>query len=83
MQDQLGPVEFFSGAMAAASTRKAKVIKCLEAVTFSTLVMQFPAGPADASAVAPTAVTFPPLFDLRDVKSFRLATGSVEVVYVA
>ena len=81
MQSQLGATEFFAGAGTVTVTRKAKVIKMLEASTFTVLTMQFPATPAATDAVAGTTRTFPATTELRDVATFRLATGAIQVIY--
>jgi hypothetical protein len=81
MQDQLGPTEFWDGAMAAVVTRKTKVIKVVEQATFTTLTMQFPATPATTGAANPNALTYPAQAEIRDVASFRLATGSIQAIY--
>lgn len=79
--DDLGPVEFWDNTMPATVTRKTKVLKVLADATFSVLTFQFPATPATTGAVAPTTVTFPMLFEIEDVASFRLATGKVQAIY--
>lgn len=76
-----GPTEFFSGAGGSVINRKVKVLRVLSATVFTTLTMQFPAAPAGGSAVAPTAVTYPAGYDLWDVATFRLASGSVQAIY--
>lgn len=81
MQNQLGPVEFWDGPMGAVVTRKTKVIKVMEEATFTTLTMQFPATPATSGAANPNALTYPALAEIRDVASFRLLTGSIQVIY--
>lgn len=81
MQDELGPVEFWDGPMAAVVTRKVKLIKVVETATFTTLTMQFPATPATTGAANPNALTYPSLAEIRDVASFRLLTGSIHVIY--
>jgi hypothetical protein len=83
MQDQLGPTEFWDGAMSAVVTRKTKVIKVIEDAAFTTLTMQFPATPATTGAANPNALSFPALAEIRDVASFRLASGSIQVIYAA
>lgn len=83
MQDQLGPVEFWKGAMGAVVTRRTKVVKIMEAAAFTTLTMQFPATPATAGAVNPSTLSFPPLAEIRDVASFRLLSGAIQVIYAA
>lgn len=81
MQDKLGPVEFWKGAMAAVITRKTKVIIVMETAVFTTLTMQFPATPATTGAVNPSTLTFPALAEIRDVASFRLLSGSIQTIY--
>lgn len=81
MQDELGPVEFWDGPMAAVVTRKVKLLKVLEDATFTSLTMQFPATPATTGAANPSAIAFPALAEIRDVASFRLLTGSIQVIY--
>lgn len=82
MQNQLGATEFFTGAGTVVVSRKAKLIKMLAASTFTTLTMQFPATPASVDAVTgETPRSFPPLYELRDVSTFRLLTGQIQVIY--
>lgn len=81
MQDELGPVEFWDGPMGAVVTRKVKLLKVVEEATFTSLTMQFPATPATAGAANPSTMTFPALAEIRDVASFRLLTGSIQVIY--
>lgn len=84
MQEYLGPTEFWDGAMADPVVRKTKVIKIVESSTFTVLEMQFPNTPATtgaADAVALSSVTFPATFEIRDVASFQLATGSIQAIY--
>ena len=81
MQEYLGPVEFFDGAMAAVVTRKVKVIIVVEQAAFTTLTLQFPATPPTTGAANPNALSFSPLAEIRDVASFRLASGSIQVIY--
>jgi hypothetical protein len=80
-EDQLGPSEFWDGAMGSPLVRKVKVLKVVENAVFTSLVMQFPATPATTGAANPNALTFPAFFELRDVKSFQLASGSVQAIY--
>lgn len=82
MQESLGPTEFFKGAMGAVVTRKAKLIKVLEEpTTFTTLTMQFPALPAGTGAVNPNTISYDAMQEIRDVATFRLATGAIQVIY--
>lgn len=81
MQDQLGPVEFWDGAMASPVVRKVKVLKILENAAFTVLTMQFPATPATTGAADPADLAFPATLEIRDVASFQLASGSIQVIY--
>lgn len=82
MQDQLGPTEFFSGAMTAIVTRKVKLIKVIvEPTTFAVLTFQFPATPANGEAVNPATLAYDAMQEIRDVASFKLATGGIQVIY--
>lgn len=78
---QVGPIEFFDGAMASPVVRKTKVIRVVENAVFSELVMQFPTTPATSGAADPANITFPAMFEIWDVASFELASGSIQVVY--
>lgn len=80
-QELRGPTEFFDGAMAAVITRKVKVIHIIEDAVFTTLTMQWPQTPASAGAAVATSLSFPGYFQLWDVASFRLLSGSIQVVY--
>jgi hypothetical protein len=83
-EDQLGPSEFFTGAVALVK-RKVKVLKIVQDAVFANLTLQFPATPASAGAVVLpagiSALTFPAFFELRDVKSFQLTSGSIQCIY--
>jgi len=80
-QQYVGPVEWFDGAMGAVVARKVKVIRIVEDAAFTTLTMQFPTTPATSGAVAPSVLTFPATFEIWDVASFRLLSGSIQVIY--
>ena len=77
----LGPTEYFTGAMNAVITRDVKEIRCITAVTFTTLTMQFVAGTTSPAPVNPNTLTFPALWIIGYVASFRLLTGSIQVIY--
>jgi hypothetical protein len=77
----LGPTEFFTGAMASVIDRNAKEIRCITAVTFTTLTFQFIAGTTSPAPVAPTTITYPVGYVVGYVATFRLLTGSIQVVY--
>lgn len=79
-EDQLGPVEFWDGTSPLVK-RKVKVLKIVETATFASLTMQFPATPATGGAADPSALSFPAFFEIRDVKSFQLASGSIQCIY--
>jgi hypothetical protein len=79
----LGPTEFFTGAMNAVIVRNVKEIHCLGAVTFTTLTFQFPAGTVSPAPVNPNTITYPVLSVLSYIESFRLLTGSIQVIYEA
>lgn len=81
MQEQLGPTEFWDGAMGASVVRPVKVLRVMEDATFTVLTMQFPATPATAGAADPVDLSYPATTELRDVASFQLATGSIQVIY--
>lgn len=77
----VGPIEYFDGAMGAVVARKVKVIRIVEDAAFTSLTMQFPTDPATAGAADPATLSFPATFEIWDVASFRLASGSIQVVY--
>lgn len=81
MQDQLGPTEFWDGPMAGPLVRKTKVLRVIEDATFTVLTMQFPATPATTGAADPTDISYPATMEIRDVASFQLLTGSIQVIY--
>jgi len=74
-----GPIAAFDGAMSAACTRKATCIEVVETAVFTTLELEFEAEETDQDAL--TALSYPPLFRLLNVKSFRLASGSILVAF--
>lgn len=75
-----GPTDVFSGAMGAAVTRKVKCIRIIATAAFTSLSFQFPASTAGAAGPE-TIAAYPALFELYDVASFRLASGSIQVIY--
>ena len=77
----LGPTEFFTGAMGAVITRKVKEIRCLSAVTFTTLTFQFQTATSSPAPVNPNTITYPVYTVLSYIESFRLLTGSIQVIY--
>jgi len=83
MRTSLGLNEFFTGPMSSVITRKVKRIKIVSDAVFTTLTMQFPAGTVGNGAVNPSTLTFlaSAPYILEDVASFRLLSGSIEVVY--
>ncbi len=85
--EDLGPTEFFQGPMVNTVTRNVKLIKMLANSTFAAggLVMMYPAAaPVAPDAIAPSSITsFPAFIEIEDVKSFKLATGSIQVIYYA
>lgn len=74
-----GAVGIFSGAMATAITRYVTKIKILEDAVFTTLTFKFDAG--ETQQVNPNTVTYlaGSSITLREVKTFRLASGSIMV----
>lgn len=80
-QQYVGPIEYFDGVMGAVVTRKVKVIRVVEDAAFTTLTMQFPGTPATSGAANPSTLSFPATFEIWDVASFRLLSGSIQVVY--
>jgi hypothetical protein len=56
-------------------------LKVVEDAVFSVLTMQFPATPATTGAADPVTMNYPALIELRDVASFKLASGSIQVIY--
>jgi hypothetical protein len=68
----------FSGAMGAAVTRKCD-LQVLEDAVFSTLVLGFTSDQTGQAAT--TTPTYPALMVLENVKSFKLASGSVIVAF--
>lgn len=80
-QQYVGPIEYFDGPMASAVARKVKVIRVIEDAAFTILTMQFPGTPATTGAADPADLTFPATFEIWDVASFQLLTGSIQVVY--
>jgi hypothetical protein len=87
MDSNLGATEFFQGAMANTVAKNTKKIKMLANSTFAAggLVMMFQAAPAAPDALAqPSSITsFPALAEIENVKSFKLLTGSIQVIYYA
>lgn len=82
MQDQLGPTEFFGGAMTTTVNRKVKVIKVIEeSTTFAVLTFMFPTSPRHPEAVDPTTLTYDAMQEIRDVAAFKLASGGIQVIY--
>jgi hypothetical protein len=79
--EETGPTDIFTGAMASVITRRVKRIQVMVACTFTTLTFMYPSG--EAQATSATAPTYPPLAEIRDVKTFRLATGTVLVTFYA
>lgn len=84
----LGPVAIFSGAMDTTIERNVRQIRMIEDSIFATLQYQFTYANADESAIEDTAadasgVTFPALLKIQNVKSFKLTSGTVEVVFAA
>jgi hypothetical protein len=68
--------------MGAVVTRKAKVIRVVEAAAFTNLTMQFPkSAPASTGAVNPSTLAFPAFFEIWDVAAFQLTSGAIEVIY--
>lgn len=65
--------------------RKVKAIFCLADSTFTVLLFQFPADPtgdtAEVDPAAPIAAVFPMFHEIGYVASFKLATGTIQVVY--
>lgn len=79
-QQYVGPIEYFDGTSIEV-VRKVKVIRVIEDAVFTTLVMQFPTTPATSGASDPADISFPATFEIWDVASFELASGSIQVVY--
>lgn len=80
----LGPTEFFTGPMSAVITRKVKMIKIVADAIFTTLTMQFPGTPTVGNGVVnPNTLTFTSnsSYWIEDVASFRLLSGSIQVIY--
>lgn len=78
---EAGPTDVFNGAMASVITRRVKKMTVIANCTFTSLSFMFPSG--EAQAAAPTAPTYPALTEFINVKSFRLATGTVLVTFYA
>jgi hypothetical protein len=79
--DEAGPQDVFTGPMAAVITRRVKRMFILSNATFTSMAYMFPSG--EALAVPTTTPTYPALTELRNIKSFRLLTGSALVVFYA
>jgi hypothetical protein len=79
--EDAGPTDVFTGPMATAITRRVKCMKFITNATFTTLTFMFTSG--ESQAVAPTGPTYPALFELGDIKTFRLLTGSAVVTFYA
>lgn len=86
LDNPLGPVAFFSGGMDAALQRPARQIRVIDTATFATLQMEFTAGEITDGALVDTAgdasgISFPTLSIIHNVKSFKLTTGTIEVIF--
>jgi hypothetical protein len=74
-----GAPSVFSGAMASTITRKVKYIDVLADAVFEVLTFQFNGG--EAQQVGPETVTYPSLFTIREVASFKLDSGTILVYF--
>jgi hypothetical protein len=91
--NELGPTEFFQGAMTTLNSRQAKTLRVIDAATFSNLIMMYPAGGAASIPPPPPGphvdainakdiASYPAGTIIRFVKSFQLTAGSVRATYI-
>lgn len=82
----VGRTAFYKGAMDNVG-EKARQIRIIEIASFATLTPNFqytPPSPDSAlqdTAADATMLTFPPLYILHNIKSFKLTSGTIEVIY--
>lgn len=79
LSNMTGPIAAFSGAMGATCSRPATCIEVVENAVFGVLTLEFPT--VQAGQAAMTAPTYPALFKILNVKSFKLNSGSILVSF--